>query len=324
MLLERPFYPRGNLNVSWDLGSIPGLGRFPREGNGYPLQDSGLENAMDHCTVHGVTKSWTRLTTFRLFRHATEQQSPMHNSVASGTIIVLFKWHEMCLGRDETPMMLFVVAWKVKVLVTQWYPTLCNDPVDCSLPGSSVHGISQARTLEWVAIPCSRGSYPPKDRTWAFCCLAGRLFTIWATREAHCGWEELIGDLRAKKTSGICKPTQCGEIWPLRSESAPQETGQNPGSSCVLKRCQLLRGKQTHGRHAQPDRHLCRQKIITIEILRHDVPLPHNSVTVNSITQHSGLQNRLDAQQLKMTHKCVHVGVCVCGCVCLCDFSVWS
>ena len=39
-----------------DLGSIPGLGRFPGEGNSYPLQDSGLENPMD-CIVHGITKS---------------------------------------------------------------------------------------------------------------------------------------------------------------------------------------------------------------------------------------------------------------------------
>ena len=41
-----------------DMGSIPGLGRSPGEGNGYPLQYSGLENSMD-CIVHGVTKSWT-------------------------------------------------------------------------------------------------------------------------------------------------------------------------------------------------------------------------------------------------------------------------
>jgi len=41
-----------------DLGSIPGLGRFPREGKGYLLQYSGLENSMD-CTAHGVTKSQT-------------------------------------------------------------------------------------------------------------------------------------------------------------------------------------------------------------------------------------------------------------------------
>ena len=41
-----------------DLGSIPGLGRSPGEGEGYPLQYSGLENSMD-CIVRGVAKSWT-------------------------------------------------------------------------------------------------------------------------------------------------------------------------------------------------------------------------------------------------------------------------
>ena len=46
-----------------DLDSIPGMGRSPREEKGYPLQYSGLENSMD-CIVHGVTKSWTRLSDF--------------------------------------------------------------------------------------------------------------------------------------------------------------------------------------------------------------------------------------------------------------------
>ena len=46
--------------------------------------------------------------------------------------------------------------------VTQSCPTLC-DPVDCSLPGSSVHGIRQARILEWVAMSSSRGSSRPRD-----------------------------------------------------------------------------------------------------------------------------------------------------------------
>ena len=46
-----------------DLGSIPGLGRPPGEGTGYPLQYSGLENSMD-CIVHGVSKSQTRLSEF--------------------------------------------------------------------------------------------------------------------------------------------------------------------------------------------------------------------------------------------------------------------
>ena len=59
---------------------------------------------------------------------------------------------------------------------------LC-DPVDCSLPGFSVHGILQARILEWVAISFSRGSSQPRDRT-RVSCTAGRCFILWATRES--------------------------------------------------------------------------------------------------------------------------------------------
>ena len=54
----------------------------------------------------------------------------------------------------------------------------CN-PMDCSLPGSSVHGVSQARILEWVAISFSKGSFWPRDQTWVSC-IAGRFFTDWA------------------------------------------------------------------------------------------------------------------------------------------------
>ena len=56
----------------------------------------------------------------------------------------------------------------VCVLVTQAGPTLCNAR-DCSLPGSSAHGIFQARILEWVTIPSSRGSSWPRNRTGASC-----------------------------------------------------------------------------------------------------------------------------------------------------------
>ena len=66
--------------------------------------------------------------------------------------------------------------------VAQLCPTLC-DPMYCSLPGFSVHGIFQARVLEWVAISFSRGSSWPRDRT-QVSCIAGRCFTLWATREA--------------------------------------------------------------------------------------------------------------------------------------------
>ena len=54
--------------------------------------------------------------------------------------------------------------------------------MDCSLPGSSVHGIFQARVLEWVAISFSRESSRPRDRT-QVSHIVGRRFTVWATRE---------------------------------------------------------------------------------------------------------------------------------------------
>ena len=60
-------------------------------------------------------------------------------------------------------------------LVNQPCPTLCN-PMDCSPPDSSLCAILKARILEWVAIPFSRGSSQPRDRTWVC-----RFFTIWAT-----------------------------------------------------------------------------------------------------------------------------------------------
>ena len=70
--------PPGNAG---DLGSIPGLGKSPEEGKGYPLQYSGLENSMD-CIVHGVTKSQTWLSNFHLgyYYHPT------------GSLLISFCW----------------------------------------------------------------------------------------------------------------------------------------------------------------------------------------------------------------------------------------
>ena len=58
-------------------------------------------------------------------------------------------------GKDQ------IGAW-VRVKSLQSCPTLC-DPMDCSQPGSSVHGTLQVRTLEWVTMPSSRGSSQPRD-----------------------------------------------------------------------------------------------------------------------------------------------------------------
>ena len=65
--------------------------------------------------------------------------------------------------------------------VTHSCPTLC-DPMGCSLPGSSVHGIFQATVLEWIAISFSRGSSQPRVRT-RVSRTVDRRFTVWATRE---------------------------------------------------------------------------------------------------------------------------------------------
>ena len=71
----------------------------------------------------------------------------------------------------------------VCISVVQSCLILC-DPLDCRLPGFSVHGISQARMLEWVAISSSRGSSWPRDGIHISC--AGRwILHRWATREAH-------------------------------------------------------------------------------------------------------------------------------------------
>ena len=68
------------------------------------------------------------------------------------------------------------------VIAPQSRPALCEDPMDCSPPDSCVHGISQARILEWVVIPFSRGSSLPGDQI-QVSCIAGRFFTSWATWE---------------------------------------------------------------------------------------------------------------------------------------------
>ena len=83
-----------------------------------------------------------------------------------------------------------LMNWESMCLVAQSCLTLC-DPMDCSPPGSSVHEDVQARILKWVAMPSSRGSSRPTDRT-QVSCIAGGFFTIRATREV-CWWNGRSG-----------------------------------------------------------------------------------------------------------------------------------
>ena len=90
---------------------------------------------------------------------------------------VLFYLHEIFkvvkLTETEGRM---VVARGLKVNVAQLRQTLCDSMV-CSPPGSSVHGILQARILEWIAIPFSKGFFPSRDQT-QVSLIVGGFFTV--------------------------------------------------------------------------------------------------------------------------------------------------
>ena len=87
----------------------------------------------------------------------------------------------VCLCPDSLPFIKIhsVDCVHMCCMCAQACLTLC-DPMDCSPPGSSVHGILQARRLDWVAMPSPRRSSWPRDQTHISCisCIAGGLFTI--------------------------------------------------------------------------------------------------------------------------------------------------
>ena len=106
-------------------------------------------------TVHEILQARIlEVVAFPFFR-GTENQFKCNQIVAKGNV---FNYHE---SESEG---------------AQSCPTLC-DPMDCSLPVSSVLGIFQARVLEWIAISFSRGSSQPRDQTWVSH-IVGTRFTV--------------------------------------------------------------------------------------------------------------------------------------------------
>ena len=102
----------------------------------------------------------------------------------------------------------------------QTSPSLCN-PVDCNLPGSSVHGILQARILEWVTVPFSRGSSQAGDQT-QVSHVAGRYFNVWATREALKGTQKFLLALRPRAEAMIWKgQIQSFKAWVISRDPKP-------------------------------------------------------------------------------------------------------
>ena len=160
-----------------DLAAAAAAMVYHGEGNGTPLQYSCLENPMDGgawwAEVHGVVKSRTRLSdfTFTFHFHALEKEMATHSSVLAWRIPGTEDpggLPSMGLHRVRHDWS-YLAAAAAKLF--QLSLTLC-DPMDCSLPGSSVHGILQVRILEWVAISSSRGSSWARDRThipWVSC-----------------------------------------------------------------------------------------------------------------------------------------------------------
>ena len=98
-----------------------------------------------------------------------------------GGLVCCDSWGRKELDTTERLIWPDLFYMKSESEVTQSCPTLCN-PKDCSLPGSSTHGVFQAKVLEWVAISFSRGSSRPRDWT-QVSRIVGRRFTVWATRE---------------------------------------------------------------------------------------------------------------------------------------------
>ena len=110
-------------------------------------------------------------------------------------------FHNYYYGFSLLPPCLSQRQWSE---VAQWCLTLC-DPTDCSLPGSSVHGIFQAIVLELIAISFSRGSSWPRDWTWVSC-IAGRFFTIWAIAKSRKESPRNVSDNTVFEAEGIYPP----------------------------------------------------------------------------------------------------------------------
>ena len=137
------------------------------------------------------------------------------------TSIFFFLWKMNWNNFTEAPGEEFSLSFHVTLkfhlfsnccccLVAKSCPTLCN-PMDFSPPGSSVHGISQTRILEWVAISFSRGSSWPRDQTWVSC-TGRRILYWWAIRKA----QSLI---TKKKLRSFKLTNKLSDPWVINSQS---------------------------------------------------------------------------------------------------------
>ena len=135
--------------------------------------------------------------------------------------------------------------------------------MDSSPPGSSVHGILQAGILEWVAIPFSRESSQPRNRTWVSC-IAGKFFTVWATREAphlhHTSLWEWSRDRHRDRKQWVHGDLDCTDAATSQGMPAATRSWKRQG--------QILPG----GNIAPPDFRLLASRIVAINICGVETP----------------------------------------------------
>ena len=170
---------------------VPGMGRSPGEGNDSTLQYSCPENPMVGCGpgCRRLGHNWRG--GFILKKGSCKEEQQIQNlqdrsacwkpwkvlllqlkskgsleadSPAPRGTLDFFLWRPSVYRMRPTHIMEWTLLCMYACFVAQSCPTLC-DPMNCGPPGSSAHGILQARVLEWVAMPSSRGSSWPRDQT---------------------------------------------------------------------------------------------------------------------------------------------------------------
>ena len=145
------------------------------QGEWQPTPVFCLKNPMDRgawrATVHRVTKSWTRQ--HEQANKASSQDPSLSQDGDKNNHLLWF-----------CSFLLSVIYWLIYCCYLVTKSCLFCNPMDCSPTGSSVHGISQAGILEWVAIPFSSGSSRPRDQTLVLC-TGRRILYHWA-KQVYC------------------------------------------------------------------------------------------------------------------------------------------
>ena len=134
--------------------------------------------------------------------------------------------------------------------------------MDCSLPDSSVHGILQARILEWVAIPFSRESSQPRDQTHVSC-ISRQILHAWTASEARLSWRQplkqatnhkLVSVLGMKNKRNYSAKNSLAVQWLVLRTLTAESTGSIPGwGTKILQAAWYSQNKQTNKKKKRSD-----------------------------------------------------------------------